>query len=560
MIMELLKCYYSVIVMLFVGTCCLQGQNTIGTIQIDNARVAEGYTLFAPVSSTSTFLVDNCGNLINRWDSDKLPGLSVYLQENGNLIRTRREDNNTFFAGGVGGGIEIFDWDGNLLWEYVLSNEQNILHHDVAPMDNGNILAIAYDLVTKEDAIALGRQADYIPERGMWVDKIIEIQPLPNNGFAIVWEWNSFDHVVQDQDPNLPNFGRLDQNPEKLNINYFRPTASPESDWMHSNAIDYNEELDQILLNSRNFNEFFVIDHSTTTIEAMGSTGGQSGRGGDFLYRWGNPQTYGLGTEIDRKLFAQHDAHWIAPGKKDSGKVFVFNNGLNRPGGTISTVDIIETPIQDDGSYLKEEGRPFGPENPNFVYGDNPGDEFFVSPRISSVQQLPNDNILIGSGSEGILIELDDALDVVWRYVIPLSIEAPLPQGSDPFANSMFRAYKYALDFPAFVNNQIVVGDPIEQNPNTGFCENPVSIFPVSLPPAPLEVVNTLVQDQISIRSEAEIDISIVDVVGHVHHSVHIKVGLQDIDMGNLANGIYYIQNGSPKNPNFAAIPFVKIN
>ena len=69
-----------------------------------------------------------------------------------------------------------------------------------------------------------------------------------------------------------------------------RKPAPVRADWMHSNAVAYNAELDQVLLNVLEFNEFWIIDHSTTTAEAAGHTGGKHGKGGDLLYRWGNPR------------------------------------------------------------------------------------------------------------------------------------------------------------------------------------------------------------------------------------------------------------------------------
>ena len=63
--------------------------------------------------------------------------------------------------------------------------------------------------------------------------------------------------------------------PELLNINYL-----PKKDWMHMNGIDYNPMFDQIVLSAHNTNEFYVIDHSTTTAEAASHSGGRGGRGG----------------------------------------------------------------------------------------------------------------------------------------------------------------------------------------------------------------------------------------------------------------------------------------
>jgi len=58
--------------------------------------------------------------------------------------------------------------------------------------------------------------------------------------------------------------------PELIDINF----GGRHADWNHLNSIDYNEEFDQILLSSHNQNEIWVIDHSTTTEEAAGHTGG----------------------------------------------------------------------------------------------------------------------------------------------------------------------------------------------------------------------------------------------------------------------------------------------
>ena len=98
------------------------------------------------------------------------------------------------------------------------------------------------------------------------------------------------------------------KHPELIDLNFRLSQVSgsayePSSDWMHSNGIDYNPELDQIVLSARNFSEVWIIDHSTTTAEAAGHGGGKSGKGGDLLYRWGNPRAWRTGTRDDQQLF-----------------------------------------------------------------------------------------------------------------------------------------------------------------------------------------------------------------------------------------------------------------
>ena len=95
---------------------------------------------------------------------------------------------------------------------------------------------------------------------------------------------------------------------------------------MHTNSVAYNEEFDQIILSNRGTSEIWIIDHSTTTEVAATHEGGNSEKGGDLLYRWGNPIAYRAGTENDQMLFGQHDAHWIASGLQGEGNILIFNN------------------------------------------------------------------------------------------------------------------------------------------------------------------------------------------------------------------------------------------
>src|SRR5262249_17725952 len=121
--------------------------------------------------------------------------------------------------------------------------------------------------------------------------------------------------------------------------------APVRADWLHCNSLSYNAEFDQIMVSSPEFNEIWIIDHSTTTAEAASHAGGRSGKGGDLLYRWGNPRAYRAGTVKDQRLFYQHNAQWIPRGFPGEGHLLVFNNGRRRPGGAHSTVDEIILPV-----------------------------------------------------------------------------------------------------------------------------------------------------------------------------------------------------------------------
>ena len=77
------------------------------------------------------------------------------------------------------------------------------------------------------------------------------------------------------------------------------------SDLLHMNAVAYNVELDQIVVSTPRFNEIWIVDHSTTTAQAAGHSGGRWKKGGDLLYRWGNPRAYSRGTKEQQTLFGQ---------------------------------------------------------------------------------------------------------------------------------------------------------------------------------------------------------------------------------------------------------------
>ena len=382
-------------------------------------RAFDGYTLITPLRNSTTYLLDMDGEPVHTWESEHNPGNSVYLLDDGTLLRCGRADDNPVFSGGGQGGIvQHIAWDGTVLWDYNYSSEEHLHHHDIEPLPNGNVLLIGWELKTSEEAIAAGRDPKLLPEEGgFWPDFIIEVRPEPPTDGTIVWEWHAWDHIVQDLDPKKENFGVVWLLPHKIDLNGDRaveelseedmarlramgyagdtpPGAGGNdrgrSDWLHTNGIDYNSELDQIVVSVRRFNELWVIDHGTTTEEAAGPKG-------DLLYRWGNPQTYRAGAVPDRRLFGQHDAQWIEPGCPGAGDFIVFNNGDDRFDGAYSSIDVIRPPLDANGSYPVGRRKPWEPAELEWQY-TAPERETFFSDFISGVQRLPNGNTLVCFG------------------------------------------------------------------------------------------------------------------------------------------------------------------
>src|SRR5262245_15742052 len=158
--------------------------------------VSPGYVLFAPMSSDMTYLIDVDGKVVRTWKSSYLPSAWVYFLDNGHMLRGGSDKGlSPFGGGGQGGRFQEVDFDGNLVWDFRY-NEPRLPHHDIAVLPNGNILAIAWEGKTAQQARQAGR-ATSIPSGGIWPDMVIEFEPQRPNGARIVWEWHIWDHLIQ---------------------------------------------------------------------------------------------------------------------------------------------------------------------------------------------------------------------------------------------------------------------------------------------------------------------------------------------------------------------------
>lgn len=470
-----------------------------GLLEWKQGQAEDGFTLIAPLGSTETFLIDMKGEIVHAWGSAMAPGGPVYLMDNGNLLRPGRfEDNPRFNGGGIGGRLEEFDWDGFLVWEYQMADDRQTQHHDIELLPNGNLLVIVWKHHSSEEAIAKGRDPEVVLEKGLWSCSVLEIRPVRPDGGEVVWEWNSWDHLIQDVDPELANYGSVPQRPERIDINGdFRdlpPMTIEErkkmeeierqmaalgyaggdedeedgpsqrfergkrSDWLHTNSVDHNARQDLIALSTPHMNEIWIIDHSTSTSEAASSSGGRFGKGGDLLYRWGNPRTYGAGNDADQVLFYQHNPEWLENSEPGVLRLLLYNNGRGRRDGDYSTVIELDLPFDPKRGFHREEGKAFGPEAPRWSWG---GPDVLFAPFISGAQRLPGGNTLICEGPSGRLIEVTQGGDVVWEYVNEHAGE-PAPKSdvapSTP-AGALFRATRIPKDAKALQGRELDTGD-----------------------------------------------------------------------------------------------------
>ena len=532
---------YFILVFLLLKNIALHAQTpTVGLQAEAAAAMDNGYVLFAPDASKHTYLIDKCGKKVKEWISPYIPGVSVYILPNGNLLRTNCLSNPAFSAGGTGGAIEMRSWNDSLLWFYTISDATQCQHHDICPLPNGNILAVVWELKSHSEALLYGRY-DSITSTNLWSEKIIEIHPDTLNGSAIVWTWHLWDHIVQHTDSAKLNYGRIIDHPELLDIN---AGGIMSGDWLHLNSITYDAVNDEIIISSHNLNEIYVIDHSTTTQQAASHYGGLSNMGGDFLYRWGNPQIYQRGTSANQQYFGQHDAQFIPPGLPNAGKILVFNNGLGRPGSTLySSIDIIDPPFTPN-HYSISGHNPYLPTGLFWSYQASPPSSFY-STLISGVQPLRNGNFLICEGMSGRFFEIDSNKNIIWQYTNPVGSAGPVSQGT-PLQSAVFRCLQYDSTYIGFLGHNLISGNPIEINPQHYVCPLPNDTTTAVHLQENNKFYYALSNDKLYLSSENELlsNITLIDMQGKIVYkweNEHLNKE-RKVFYVNLSSGLYLLR------------------
>lgn len=510
-------------------------------------RACRGATLRARRKAQAfaeTFLIDNDGQKVHSWTYSPGTAGGSYLLSNGDYIRGYNTGDPWFLIPGQGGGIMRQDWDGNVLWDYTYSDSTHRHHHDIEVLPNGNVLAIAWERRDATESIAAGRDPALLPDGELFPDTVIEFQPVGTDSAVIVWEWRVWDHLVQDVDSTKANFGVVADHPELVNLN-FTDHGPGGRDWNHMNAVDYNEFLDQVVVSVNIFSEFWIIDHSTTTAEAAGHTGGNRGKGGDILYRWGNPETYGRGTASDRYDYRNHNVQWIDPGLPGATHILYYNNGNGRPAGAFSSPEELITPVDAQGDYpALAPGVPHGPALPTWTYTATPPESLY-SPFTSGVQRLPDGHTLICEGREGVFWEIDTADQVVWKYVCPVNSSGPMKQNTIPTGNGCFRATRLATSYPAFAGRDVSPKGVIELLPtDVAVTLDPDRFVLRQNRPNPFRAGTTI---RFSLLRAGPVKMDVYDVGGrHVTTLIdeHLVVGDHDAFWGaeRVPSGIYQVR------------------
>jgi hypothetical protein len=401
-----------------------------GVLYWDKGKTYNGYTVFAPNSSKKTYMIDMEGNLVHKWNTQSYPGLYAELLPNGNLLRAGQIFPRKVCAiSGTGGLVEEYDWEGSKVWSYRMFTSNEIEHHCFNRMPNGNTMILGWERIDDDIIRAAGRE---IPDgvrfknlyhSNFWLDFVREV----NRDGNTVWEWHAVDH--------------LGKGPDQIDINYILPKPVGDIyhtfDHTHFNSVDYIPETDQVLMNSRNLSEIYLVNHKTGKIE----------------YRWGNPSAYGKGRapsfydDGDQELFGSHDARWLG-----DGRVSIFDNGSERPEGKRSRVVVVNTKTNEiEWKYES---------------WDNGS---FYSERQGAAQPLPNGNWFVTSSNNGHVFEVTKDGKIVWDFVNPIIGDRPMCtlhdddkkvqiQHENYYSNMIHRAYRYGPDYPGLKGKDLKTG------------------------------------------------------------------------------------------------------
>jgi hypothetical protein len=383
------------------GALSQNQENLMSPLPLDRK---EGHFLYTPWHSKTTYLINETGAVNHTWQSAYYPLYDSYMGDNGSI----------YLAIDSGqGGFQKIAYDSTVLWEYHYTRDSSYATHDIVPLPNGDIIIIMQEIKSRAQAIQAGRNPNTVSNQ-FYPNMLIQVHQTGQTSGDIVWEWHVWDHLIQNFDSSKDNYGNVSHHPELANINFDQYWSAG---WPYVNSVDYNPKFDQILISAHNFDEVWIIDHSTTTEEAASHSGGIYGHGGDLLYRWGNPQTYNRGDASDKKLYFQHQCCWVKPGLPGAGHILVFSNGNTRPGGHISSVDEITPDVNNDtGEYYLPPGGTYGPANLTWQYM-LPANLF--SDGFGGSQRMLNNNTLICSGWTGTFIEVTPDKQIVWTFINP---------------------------------------------------------------------------------------------------------------------------------------------
>jgi len=474
-------------------------------------KISATFKLFSTIYCGRIFLVDKYGSLVREWTPFAPSAKSVFLTEDdGSLVHMPAlpavdKEAEDAFPGDLyddcAQGITITSWEDeetfscNLYSKGERGTTPFCLHHDLMQLPNKNFLSLMWRKMDKDACVAKGLDpegAHFQELDSCWDDGVVEIKTSGTDKCEVVWEWWMSDHTAQDINPNQGAYVEsVHEHPELIDANYIYNVFNLQPQFGHFNTAKYNEKLDQIVISSYTHSEVYIIDHGITTEEAAGHTAGRYGKGGDLLFRWGNPNTYGRDLSIKepmedelengnklysgptdhQKIFALHNAQWVPEGHPGAGNLLLYNNGIMRNlehgsnftwESTVSSkfgvgsVDEVGLPVDEEGRYSMDFFGPdkgfFGPED----HATRILQDGLFSLSFGGAQRLKNGNTVMtfpGNVDYDVgfkIVEVTPDGEVVSNF------EDPWTQFG--WYQMVYRSELYEADFPGFDGKDLTPG------------------------------------------------------------------------------------------------------
>jgi hypothetical protein len=328
-------------------------------------KIFAGVTLYPEEGSAQIKLLDIDGRILNTWniDADR-----ARLLPSGNILVIHGTKwgikQNQLPWRKLRKFVREYDWQGKIVWEY---EAEDIAHHDIRRLNNGNTLFIKRTIVPEEYQLRIIDPVRRMNKlRG---DSIIEVDYKGQT----IWEWHAHEHL----DLNIPGSAGI-ADLTKSNGPKFRM-----HDWTHLNSVsaipknkwyvagDTRFKPSNILIHARNWSKSMIIDRETKKVIWEYSGDYQGGISGG------------------------HESHMIEEGLPGAGNILIFDNGRVTHHKNSIIIEVNPTTKQVVWSY--EDGKNF------------------YSAAAGSVQRLPNGNTLISEDRKGRTFEVTPKGEIVWQ-------------------------------------------------------------------------------------------------------------------------------------------------
>ena len=413
-----------------------------GTTNYKPNRCFNGFTLI-PARGHGALLIDMNGTPIHLWEN--LQGEPNKIMKGGKIFSSRGvRDKSVSHQDRI--DLVKVNWDGEVEWSFdklEFCDDPNIeprymlrQHHDYQ-IEGSSFGYYSPKSEIKEDfeKVLILCHKDVLKKKIssqiLEDDILIEV----NRNDEIVWKWNASDHF------NEFGFSEIAKNAIYRNPNTVDSGLHGQGDWLHINTASYVGKNkwyaagdmrfapDNIIMDSREANIIFIIDHKT----------------GKIVWKIGPDYTSDSALRIMGPIIGCHNAHIIPEGLPGAGNLLVFDNGgwagyslpdqVSKTGNYSTRRDYSR--VLEINPVTLEVVWELNPSKLGFTTVFNA--HYFYSPLVCNAQRLPNGNTMVTIGCDGRIIEVTADYEIVWDYTSPYY---------DNSGNNMiYRAYRVPYDY-----------------------------------------------------------------------------------------------------------------